>query len=126
MRDFGRLKFLVMVCFLAAAGSITAKGQRQDSANLPLLSPVEKEMRGGETHSYRVSLKTGQFLFATVEQKGIDVVVVVFGPEGKQISESDSPNDRWGSEPIQLIAPAGADYRVEIRSPTAKAPAGMY
>jgi CHAT domain-containing protein len=124
MRDFGRLKFLVMFCFLAAAGSITAKGQ--DSANLPLLSPVEKELRGGETNSYRVSLKTGQFLYATVEQKGVDVVVVVFGPEGKQISESDSPNDRWGSEPILLIAAVAGDYRVEIRSPTAKDPAGMY
>jgi CHAT domain-containing protein/tetratricopeptide (TPR) repeat protein len=126
MRNFGRLKSLLLFCSLLAAGSIAAKGQPQASADLPLFGPVEKELRGGETHSYRVSLKPGQFLHALIEQKGIDVVAVVFGPDGKQVSESDSRNDRSGAELILLIAGSAGEYRVDIRSATAKAPAGRY
>ena len=94
--------------------------------SLPLLSPVERDLRGGQTDSYRVILKAGEFLHATVNQNGIDVVVAIFGPDGKQLSESDSPNDRWGTEPVMLIAPVAGEYRVEIRAGSAKAPAGKY
>src|SRR6476661_2521422 len=83
--------------------------------SLPLLSPVERELRGGQTDSYRVMLKAGEFLHAAVNQNGIDVVVAIFGPDGKQLSESDSPNDRWGTEPIMLIAPVTGEYRIDIR-----------
>jgi hypothetical protein len=40
-----------------------------------------------------------------VEQKEIDVSVVLFGPDGQQIAETDSPNDRWGTEPVLLWLP---------------------
>jgi hypothetical protein len=41
--------------------------------------PIERELKSGESHSYRVSLKTGQFLHLTIEQRGIDVVVGCLG-----------------------------------------------
>jgi CHAT domain-containing protein/Tfp pilus assembly protein PilF len=61
-----------------------------------------------------------------VEQDNIDVVTAIFGPDNKQISESDSPNERWGSEPILLVAPTTDEYRVDIRSPSSSAPNGSY
>jgi CHAT domain-containing protein/Tfp pilus assembly protein PilF len=93
---------------------------------LPSLSSVERELKGGETQSYRVNLRTGQFLYALVEQQGIDVVVAVFDPDNKQLAETDSPNDRWGTEPILLVATVSGDYRVDIHSPNSKAPTGRY
>src|SRR5262245_28116747 len=108
MRNVGPRKFLLLsfLSFFLATGavSLSAKAQQQDPANPPLLANIERELKGGETHSYRVSLKAEQFLHADVEQKGIDLIVAVFGPDGKQITESDSPNDRWGPEPVLLIA----------------------
>src|SRR5215813_271032 len=99
---------------------------RQDANELPLLSPVERELKGGETHAYRVTLKQGQFLYALVEQNGIDVVVRVFSPDGKAVAFADSPNDQWGTEPILLLAEAASDYRVEICSTNSRAPVGRY
>ena len=96
------------------------------SQELPTLSATERELKGGETHSYRIQLTSGQFLYALVEQKDIDVVTATFGPDGNQINESDSPNDRWGTEPILLVASTSGTYRVDVRSPNAKAPAGRY
>ena len=98
----------------------------QNSKDLPALSDVERELKGGETHSYRITLTTGQFLHAVVEQQGIDIVATSFAPDGKQLASCDSPNDRWGSESVLLVAEQAGEYRVEIRSPNSKAPAGRY
>jgi hypothetical protein len=40
----------------------------QTATELPALSAVTRELKGGETHSYRITLAAGQFLHATVEQ----------------------------------------------------------
>jgi CHAT domain-containing protein/tetratricopeptide (TPR) repeat protein len=104
----------------------TNESLQQDANDLPLLSPVERELKGGETHSYRVNLASGQFLYALVEQKGVDVEVALFAPDGHQLSVADSPNDLWGPEPVLLVAETPGDYRVEVRAPNSKAPAGRY
>src|SRR5258705_1099090 len=104
----------------------TSNAQQNDATKPPPLSAIERGLKGGETHSYKINLKGGQFLHAVVEQKGVDVVVVLFAPDGKQITDTDSPNDRWGTEPILLVAPTAGDYRVDIRSPNGRAPAGRY
>ena len=97
----------------------------QVTDTLPTFSAQERELKEGETHSYRISLTSGQFFYALVEQKEIDLSIVLFGPDGKQIAETDSPNDRWGTEPILLIADKSGDYRVEVRAPSKVAP-GRY
>ena len=124
-----RLLLLTFLCSsfcFAGSAILSADAQQQNSPDLPLLTPVERGLKGGESHSYRVSLTTGQFLHAVVDQKDIDVVVALAGPDGKQITESDSPNDRWGPEPIVVVAAHTGDYRVDVRSPSPKAPAGNY
>jgi hypothetical protein len=118
------LKFVVPIVAALVISAASARGQT--SAELPVLSAVTRELKGGETQSYRVQLTSGQFLHAVVEQDNIDVATAVFGPDGKQLSESDSPNDRWGHEPVIVLAAASGEYRVDIRSPNSGAPAGRY
>lgn len=93
---------------------------------LPTFSPQERELKEKETHSYRLSLTAGQFFYGLVEQKDIDLNVAVFAPDGQQLAETDSPNDRWGMEPILLVAEKSGDYRVEVRAPTGKVTPGRY
>jgi CHAT domain-containing protein/tetratricopeptide (TPR) repeat protein len=124
---------LVMVLWLclaaeaqtAAPGS-SSSAKQEERKSLLTLSNVERELNGGESHVYRIGLKPGQFLCALVEQKGIDVVVTIFGPDGRQAASSDSPNDQWGTEPILLIADKAGDYQVKVGSPNSKAPTGRY
>ena len=98
----------------------------QTPKDLPTLTALDRELKGGDTHSYRVLLSANQFLYALVEQKDIDLVTAVFGPDGKQLTDSDSPNDRWGTEPILWVASVAGEYRVDVRSSNSKAPAGRY
>ncbi|MBI3950644.1 MAG: CHAT domain-containing protein [Acidobacteria bacterium] len=78
-------------------------------------TPIERELKGGETHSYRVTLAAGQYLHAVVNQHGIDVVVTVFGPDGQTMTEVDSFNSSQGPEPVTVVAEASGDYRLDVR-----------
>src|SRR5262245_8238060 len=60
--------------------------------------PVKRELSDGQRHSYRLRLGADQFLKATIEQQGIDVVVKISGPDGKQILEIDSERRAQGKE----------------------------
>jgi CHAT domain-containing protein/tetratricopeptide (TPR) repeat protein len=88
--------------------------------------PIERELRGGEIHAYSISLTTGQFLHVTVDQRGVDLVVFLFGPDGKQLMEVDSPNGTQGPEPVAFVARDSGLYRFEVRSLEKTAPAGRY
>ena len=77
---------------------------------------IERELKGGESNSFQVSLAAGHFLQIAVEQKGIDVEVILFGPDGKRISHMDSINGMWGPEPIVEIAEASGGTLVVGRS----------
>jgi len=66
--------------------------------------PFERKLAGGESHSYQLNLTAGQYARVIVEQKGIDVVVSVFGPDGKLITAVDSPNGSIGAEPVHITA----------------------
>src|SRR6185369_10427373 len=88
--------------------------------------PGQHELKGGQTDSYRVSLKSGDSLSALVLQQQIDISIGLFGPDGKKIAETDSPNDKWGPEPVLLVANESGEFRVDIFSPNPRAAAGKY
>ena len=93
---------------------------------LEMGKPIERELAGGGAHSFLVILEAGQFLRLVVDQRGIDVVVTVFGPDGKHLVEMDSPNGTKGPEPVSIATEVTGSYRVEVRSLEKDAAAGRY
>jgi len=112
------------ICRICRATAVTV--EQESSPQVPILSDGRYRLKGGEAHSYRVTLTAGQFLFAVVEQQGIDLEIELSNPDGSQLALTDSPNGRWGSEPILLIATTSGEYRVGIKSPNTQAEAGNY
>jgi len=98
----------------------------QKTRILELSKPIERELKGGEVHAYHITLTTGQYLHIVVEQRGIDVVVTLLGPNGKQLAEVDSPNGTQGPEPVSEIAETSGAYRLEVRSLDSTAASGYY
>jgi CHAT domain-containing protein/tetratricopeptide (TPR) repeat protein len=88
--------------------------------------PLQAELGGGQSHSYRVESGAGQFLRATVEQRGIDIVLRVFGPDGQRLSEVDNLNARYGVEAVSLITERPGRYRLEVGAVNHEAVAGRY
>jgi CHAT domain-containing protein/Tfp pilus assembly protein PilF len=126
---FSQLTGLGLTIHSQPAQANALYGGATTQANVRELEPgkaVEREMRGGEEHKYQISLEAGQYLDAVVEQRGIDVVVQVVGPDGRQLFEVDSPNGANGPEPVELVSEAAGVYRLVVKSLEEKAPAGRY
>jgi len=88
--------------------------------------PVSATLGGGQSHEYLISLQAGDYLEAVVMQKGVDVVVRLFAPNGNRIFEGDSPNGTQGPEPVYGVAGETGGYRLEVAALDPKAPAGAY
>jgi enterochelin esterase-like enzyme len=97
-----------------------------DSTTLAPGAPVESEIRPGDRHVYRIELGKGDFLAASVQQKGIDLVVNVVGPDGRKLLEVDSPTGADGLEMLVFLARDSGGHTLEIRPLDAKRPVGRY
>jgi len=100
--------------------------QAQSPQPLEAGKPVERELAGGGSHSYRVTLAAGQLLKVVVEQRGIDVMVTLYDPAGKKLVEVDSPNGEQGPEPLAGIIELSGEHRLEVRSLEKEAKPGRY
>jgi len=104
--------------------SIKLKGERGSDVLEPG-KPIERELTGGEAHSYQLTLASGQYARVTVDQRRINVAVSALDPQGKKVVEADMY--RTGeSEAFSLVAETSGDYRLEVRSPDKTAPKGRY
>ena len=87
-----------------------AAPQQDQAAILELAQTAEREVKGGETHEFTVSLQAGQFLHIDVEQIGIDVEVALLAPDKQKLLTIDSPNDQYGPELVVWEAKMGGEY----------------
>lgn len=99
---------------------------RGESTPIAIGTPIGREMVGGEVHTYRITLTSGQYLRVVVDQQGIDVIAALIDPKGQKVFEVDSPNGTKGLEPLSTIAEADGEHLIEVRSPTKSAKPGRY
>src|SRR5215813_11044134 len=100
----------------APASEGGAAPSAQESDSLEPGKPVERELTGGQSHFYKITMVSGQYSHIVVEQQGIDVAVALYTPDGKKIIEVDSDQTTVGAEAISLIAEAAGAYRIETHS----------
>ena len=101
-------------------------GNEKDVRTLEPGQSIKRELAVGQEHTYQIKMSVDQFLKVTVEQQGIDVMVQVMAPDGKQITEFDSENSLWEKELAAMVAKAPGDYRLIVRPTQKRASAGGY
>jgi len=112
-----------------AHASDAKRGAAQSAEESQLLEPgkpIERELSGGRSHFYKVTMTSGQYLQTVVSQMGIDVLVALYTPDGKKIDDADSEHATAGSETISAIAEVAGAYMVEARSAEKAAQTGRY
>lgn len=75
----------------------------------------EREIGGAEKHSYEVNINKGEMLNFIVEQRGKDVVLRVYAPDGKFYDRVDTPNGNAGDEVFKMVSLTGGRYRIEVQ-----------
>ena len=111
------VSFVLLILGSTAFGqSLTYVSAPNKSQPIEPDKPIGRTLRADETHQYTASLGKGQYLDATINQRGIDVIVRVFGPDGTKVAEIDTPNGDQGDEPVAFEAKTAGDYRIEVSS----------
>ena len=129
-----RTNLLTIIVLLALLSASHAEQEKpastapSQSLAIPLTlgTPIGREMNGGEAHTYRITITSGQYLRVVVQQQGIDVVVTLIDPRGQKVLEVDNPNGSKGPEPLSIIAETSGEYSVDVRSLDKKAKPGRY
>jgi CHAT domain-containing protein len=102
---------------------------RGDESDVRLLEPgqtIKRKLAGAQSHIYRITLSSHQFMNVIVDQDGIDVTVQVIGPGGEQIFGFNSESDLHGRECVPLVAEAAGVYSLIVRPFQKTAAAGGY
>lgn len=104
---------LVALCFFSRTQTAAQSG-----APHPLTAgvPVRRELSGGQSHTYQMTLAQGQYLQISVDQRGCDVAVVLRGPDGALKAEADFDNGLRGQEILSLVTTDACDCKLEVRS----------
>ena len=116
-------KLLFIILFVISPAGFV---QAQTSQTVQPGFTTEREIVGAEKHSYEVNLNKGELLNFVAEQRGADVVLRVYAPDGKLYDRVDSPNGTSGEEPFKMVALTGGRYRIEINPYFELMPVGKY
>jgi CHAT domain-containing protein/Tfp pilus assembly protein PilF len=87
--------------------------------------PVERELRGRESHAYTLEPKAGQFVSVVVEQRTVGIEALLFAPEGHLLAAVHSQSVSKGSAEISFVANGSGKYRIDVR-PLEKTTTGRY
>ena len=130
MTAFRHLLRIGAAAGLALVSSLQARAQEPAPAAEPPtpLQPgrtVEREINAREVHRFRIALDSGSLVRVALTQRGIDLVVLIVGPDGAELAEVDSSAGGPEQEALAL-ARRGGDHRIEIRAFDTTAAPGRY
>ena len=86
---------------------------------------IEREISSGETHNYRVTAGTGDFVGVTVRQIGVDVGEKLFAPDGKLIAAFNAEVRPQGEERADFVAETEGTYQLDVE-PQLRGATGRY
>jgi CHAT domain-containing protein/tetratricopeptide (TPR) repeat protein len=116
-----RSLFVAVTLWLSAYPLVAAQSE---SVPLEPDKTIERDLAGGESHSYLIALVSGRLLEAFIAQRQMDLTATLFGPDGRQVGQFDS---LWyGPEPVCYVADATGSYRLEVRTVNKAATRGSY
>ncbi len=110
---------LVLVTLFSVATPPDLCAQAADQQDLPILEPgkpVKRKIGGGDYHHYRIALMSDEYLRLAVDQRGIDVRVKLYQPDGKVVAESNRFTGAYGPEMISWVTQPPGLYKLEIQS----------
>jgi len=100
--------------------------QNADGQSLELGSPIDRELAGGESHSYDIALASAQYMRVSVAQTGINVKLKLSGPDTKQIAEVNNQNNAQLQEQVSVVSDVPGKYYLEVSAVEKTALAGRY
>ena len=112
------LRINALILLILSLGSLHGSAQTGTQTVGELLDsskPVKRKIAGGENHYYRIMLVADQYVRLVVDQRGIDVSVKLYQPDGKLVADSNRLIGAYGPETISWVAGTSGFYKLHIR-----------
>ncbi|HYG65892.1 MAG TPA: CHAT domain-containing protein [Thermoanaerobaculia bacterium] len=122
---FSRRPF-VCLALLAAGLSGACAAPAPPSPRLEKGVPVERELRGGQRHEYRMELPAGWYARLHIPQPGVDVAAVLYAPEGSMVAGTAGPSGIDEEEVVSLVTSRQGEYRLVVTPRDPQGPPGRY
>src|SRR5215831_2454721 len=106
-----------------SAASLVFAQSQPSSADKPI---AERTIAGGDVHRYELVLAAGEYVRASVLQRGVDVVVHAIGPDGAVLGQFNEEMRDGMDEQIELVAGQSGTYALTVSPAFARAAAGIY
>src|ERR1051325_10258023 len=106
---------LPILTFLLATSLSAAQEKPADLSPLTPGKRVDRQISGGQTQSFAVTLQQGQLLRAVATSTDINVATTLYGPDGQKLLTVDLliyP----GPEPISFEAQKAGEYVLRVRA----------
>jgi hypothetical protein len=107
-------------------GAANSPQQPMELRTLSSDAPIERELSGGQAHTYRIALNAGQYALVQLEQRGVDVLVTAKAPDGKEFASVNLLASVEGVEPLMIVAETAGDYILKVIAVNPKAAPGRY
>src|SRR5215470_6200760 len=114
IRQTFRVCFHSLLIFGLCGGFVEARRKPQDPQSLLTGAPIERELPGGQTHTYRIALSAGQYALVQVEQRGADVWLTADGPDGKEFASVNLNSSGEGMEQLVIVADMAGEYILKV------------
>jgi CHAT domain-containing protein len=109
----------------SAAAPASSVQNTQEITVLELGRTLERELSGGEKHSYQITLSEGQYMRVEIKEHGIEVGVSLLLPSGETAKYWEPLGGRQAIKPVGELAEVSGVYRLDVYT-TAKAAPGRY
>lgn len=106
--------------------AVSTFAQTPASEKLVYNQSIEHEIKGGESQFYVFSIGANQTARVEIEQKGVDVALAAYKPNGERFIETNSPTGVLGSDLILVTASEAGEYKIAVEPSNPKADAGRY
>jgi len=112
---------LLISLWIQSANSLQVHGQANSVSNpedtLELGKPIQRDIAGGQTQSYRVRLSKDQFAGLSIQRRGIDVVEQLLAPDGKVYARFASEWRTDVTESVGFVAETSGVYQLDVKAP---------
>lgn len=88
-------------------------------------SKATRQLAEGESHTYRIALKAGEYIHIKVDQRNVDVVLILTAPNNTQLMEMNGLGSP-GTEELSWEAKESGDYSLKIQAKTTDAKNAYY
>ncbi|MEW5763398.1 MAG: alpha/beta hydrolase family protein [Acidobacteriota bacterium] len=120
----GRFRWFVAACLTLL--TLLLGAQEAPGPSLEVGEPHTGLLGPGEAHRFAAVLEKGEYVKVVALQKGVDLVLSAFDPDGARIAEVDSPNGAFGPEPWEGEIPKSGRYVFQVSSPGPNLKPGAY